>query len=133
MGPVRRGLILALTPGAAWAEVCDTQRPSWDGLPVGSVTEAFNLFTSPAGMGLLVLSLIALRFRQQWIGLGAVLLWTVWITMITMADPTGLRADAVAEGCIGPPTLFILAAAAICVGIVLWTKPRTQDDPPPEG
>ncbi|MEO1362750.1 MAG: hypothetical protein AAFU86_03130, partial [Pseudomonadota bacterium] len=97
----------ALLPSAAWAEVCDKARPGWDGSQVGAVGEAISLLLSPAGLALLGLSLIALRFRQQWIGLGAVLLWTVFITVVTMADPTGLRADAMIEGCIGPPTLFI--------------------------
>ncbi|MEO0502858.1 MAG: hypothetical protein AAFZ14_05995 [Pseudomonadota bacterium] len=125
-------IFAALLPSAAWAEVCDKARPAWDGTPVGAFGEAVSLLLSPAGLALLGLSLIALRFRQQWIGLGAVLFWTVFITIVTMADPTGLRADAMIEGCIGPPTLFIVAAAAICVAIVLWTKPRTQYDPPPE-
>ena len=131
---MRRVAVISATllPGAAWAEVCDKARPGWDGGQVGPVGEAISLLLSPAGLALLGLSLIALRFRQQWIGLGAVLLWTVFITVVTMADPTGLRADAMIEGCIGPPTLFIVAAAAICVAIVLWTKPRTSDDPLPE-
>ena len=93
---------------------------------LGTVGEAINLFLSPAGIALLLLSVIALRFRHQWIGLAAVILWTVFITVVTMADPTGLRPQAMAEGCVGPPTLFIVAVAAICVGIVLYTKPRTS-------
>ncbi|MEM8654668.1 MAG: hypothetical protein AAGF36_07965 [Pseudomonadota bacterium] len=113
-------------PSAAWAEVCDKARPGWDGETVGMVGEAANLFLSPAGLALLLLSLIALRFRHQWIGLAAVILWTVFITAVTMADPTALRPQAMAEGCVGPPTLFIVAVAAICVGIVLYTKPRTS-------
>ncbi|MEO1778127.1 MAG: hypothetical protein AAFU63_04990 [Pseudomonadota bacterium] len=129
---MKRVALIALLPGPAWAEVCDKARPGWDGAPATALTEAINLFVSPAGLALLGLSLIALRFRHQWIGLGAVLLWTVFITMITMADPTGIRRQAMVEGCIGQPTLFIAAAAAICVAIVLWTKPRTSDDPPPE-
>ncbi|WP_415921957.1 hypothetical protein [Tateyamaria sp. SN6-1] len=124
--------VCALTPGAAWAQACATARPGWDGAPANALTEAVALFTSPAGIFLLVLSVVALRFRHQWVGLAAVLLWTVFITAVTMADPTGQRADAVIEGCVGAPTLFIVVVAAICVGIVLWTKPRTQNDPPPE-
>ncbi len=120
-------LLLFLLPRPAWAEVCDKERPGWDGDTVTALGEAFNLFTSPAGLILLAISIFALRFRNQWIGLAAVLLWTVFITMITMADPTGIRSLARAEGCIGPPTLFIVAVAAICVGIVLYTKPRTDD------
>ena len=117
--------LLACLPGSAWAEVCVTQRPGWYGQPVGVIVEAVYLFLSPAGIALLLLSVIALRFRHQWVGLAAVILWTVFITVVTMADPTGLRPQAMAEGCVGAPTLFIVAVAAICVGIVLYTKPRT--------
>ncbi len=138
MGPVRGRLIAgssvlaSLFAAPAWAEVCDKARPNWDGAPVGAVGEAVSLFVSPAGLLLLALSLVALRFRFQWVGLAAVILWTIFITVITMADPTQMRVAAMAEGCVGPPTLFIALAAAICVAIVLWTKPRTQNDPPPE-
>lgn len=125
MGPVRGGLIVAILPSTSLAEVCETERPGWDGTPVTAVGEAVNLFLSPAGLILLIVSLIALRFRNQWIGLVAILLWTGFMTLVTMADPTGMRAPAMAEGCVGSPTLFIVAAAAICVGIVLYTKPRT--------
>ncbi|GGX43676.1 hypothetical protein GCM10007385_09490 [Tateyamaria omphalii] len=120
------GLAAAFFPNTGWAGVCDKERPGWDGAPVGAIGEATNLFLSPAGVALLLLSLVALRFRHQWIGLVAVILWTVFITVITMADPTGVRALAMVEGCVGPPTLFIVAVAAICVGIVLCTKPRTS-------
>ena len=124
--------LLLLLPSAAWAEVCDKARPGWDGTQATALGEAISLFTSPAGLVLLLLSTIALRFRHQWLGLAVVILWTVFITMVTMADPTGIRADAMIEGCIGQPTLFIALSAAICVAIVLWTKPRTPEDTPPE-
>ena len=127
MGPVRRGLILALLPGAAWAEVCETQRPDWDGVPVTALGEAGMLFVTPFGLLLLAFTLLALRFRSQWMGLGAVLGWTGYITLVTMADPTGARVQAMAEGCVGSPTLFILAVAAICVGTVIYTMPRKAD------
>ena len=120
------GFVSSFFPSFAWAEVCDKARPGWDGVPVGMLGEAVSLFLSPAGVALLLMSVIALRFRQQWIGLAAVILWTGFITVVTMADPTGLRPQAMAEGCVGPPTLFIVAVAAICVGIVLLTKPRTS-------
>ena len=132
MGPVRGGLILCALPGVAWAEVCDKVRPGWDGAPVSALGEALGLFLSPAGLILLALSIFAVRFHAQWAGLAVVLLWTVFVTIVTMADPTGIRPQAMAEGCVGSPTLFIVAVAAICVAIVLWTKPRTKDDPPPE-
>lgn len=125
MGPLRRGLILACLPGAAWAEVCDKERPNWDGVDVTALQEAATLFVTPFGLLLLGFTIVALRFRNQWMGLVAVLGWTGFITLITMADPTGLRDLARAEGCIGAPTLFIVAVAAICVGTVLYTMPRS--------
>jgi len=120
------GIAVTFFPTVSWAEVCDKARPGWDGTPVGIVGEAISLFLSPAGLALLLMSAVALRFRHQWVGLAAVILWTIFITVVTMADPTGVRAQAMVEGCIGPPTLFIVAVAAICVGIVLYTKPRTS-------
>ena len=128
MGPLRRGLALALLPLPARADVCQTQRPDWDGVPVTALGEALGLLLSAAGLVLLCLSLAALRFRNQWIGLATILLWTVFFSVLTMADPTGVRALAQAEGCIGPPSLFIALGAAICVGIVLYTKPRLSGD-----
>jgi len=142
VGPVRRrlrpgtlsprgqlyafGIAATFFPVSARAEICDKPYPDWDGTPVTAFGEALNLFLSPAGIALLLLSVVALRFRQQWVGLAAVLLWTVFITVVTMADPTGLRPAMLAEGCVGSPTLFIVAVAAICVAIVLYTKPRTS-------
>ncbi|MEM6758608.1 MAG: hypothetical protein AAF601_03935 [Pseudomonadota bacterium] len=132
MGPVRGRLticssaLLALIATPLWAEVCDKERPNWDGAPTTAWGEAVTLFLSPLGLLLLALSLITVHFRWQWIGLGTILGWTGFITIVTMADPTGLRADAMAEGCIGPTTLFIPLAAAICVVIVLRTKPRPK-------
>ena len=123
--------IMALA-SPALADVCDTARPGWDGTRVGAFGEALALFLSPAGLILLAASIIALRFRSQWLGLATIILWTGFITVVTMADPTGMRADAMAEGCIGPPTLFIVAAAAICVAIVLYTKPRSGGPDTPE-
>jgi hypothetical protein len=128
MGPVRRGLIIALTPGAAWAEACSTARPGWDAAAVTAFDEASTLFLTPFGLLLLAFSVVALRFRSQWMGLGAVLGWTGYITLITMTDPTGLRAQAIVEGCIGSPTLFIAAVAAICMGTVIYTMPRKADE-----
>ncbi|MEL6618072.1 MAG: hypothetical protein AAFY39_00275 [Pseudomonadota bacterium] len=116
----------------ALADVCATARPGWNGTPATALHEAMNLFLSPAGLVLLALSIIALRFRSQWIGLATIILWTGFITVVTMADPTGIRPQAMAEGCIGAPTLFIVAVAAICVAIVLYTRPRKDGSDPSE-
>ncbi|MEO9684727.1 MAG: hypothetical protein ABJR46_03055 [Tateyamaria sp.] len=122
------GSVIVALPGAAWAEICDKERPNWDGTDVTAIGEAFTLFTTPVALVVLAFTIIALRFRNQWMGLGAVLGWTGFIALITTADPTGTRNLAIAEGCIGSPTLFIAVVAAICVGTVIYTKPRNADD-----
>ena len=132
MGSVRGGLVLALLPASARAQACSSERPDWDGIPVTALGEAINLLLSPAGLMLLFVSLLAMRFRNQWIGLVAIVLWTGFISIVTMLDPTGLRAPAMAEGCIGSSTLFIVVAAAICVGIVFITKPQSSGTDPSE-
>ncbi len=54
--------------------------------------------------------------------------WTFWVSLISMADPTGTREIARAEGCIGSPTLFIALVAAICVATILYTASLTRRD-----
>ena len=124
----RLALPLATLPGPAWAEVCDKMRPNWDGTATTAMGEALALFLSPGGLFLLAATAVALVLRSQWGGLVVVLLWTGFITLVTMADPSGSRAPGLVEGCVGPPTLFIALAAAICVGTVLYTLPRKADD-----
>ncbi|WP_299652195.1 hypothetical protein [uncultured Tateyamaria sp.] len=121
-------LFAAAAPGQALAQACATQRPDWDGTPVSALDEALALLLSPGGLFLLAATAVALVVRSQWGGLVTVLLWTGFITLITMFDPTGLRGPAAAEGCVGPPTLFIGVAAAICVVTVLLTMPRQSGD-----
>lgn len=128
--------MLTLLPGTARAEVCEAVRPGWDGIPITAAQEAMALMFSPLGLLLLALSLIVLRFRLQWLGMGTILGWTGFVALVTLTDPTGTRGPAIAEGCIGSPTLFIALSAAICVAIVFLTKPRPTADPgsgtPPE-
>ena len=124
MGPLRGGLILALLPAGAIAQTCAQTRPTWDGTPVSALDEALFLAATPAALVLLLASLLALRFRHQWGALIVVVLWTLFISLIAMGDPTGLRAEEIAEGCIGSPALFIGLVAAICVAMILYTTPR---------
>ncbi|MEO0937762.1 MAG: hypothetical protein AAFY38_06375 [Pseudomonadota bacterium] len=114
-----------LLPGAAWAEVCDKQRPDWNGVPVTAFGEAVTLLFSPIGLFLLISTVAALRFRSQWGGVAVTVGWTFFVTALTLWDPTGgVRDAAMREGCIGAPTLFIALAAAISVGTIIYTAPR---------
>jgi len=124
---MRLAALVALIPGSALAEVCDKARPDWNGVPVTALGEAVTLMFSPMGLSLLISTLAALRFRSQWGGVAAVVGWTAFATLLTMADPTGFRPEAMAEGCIGSPTLFIALAAAISVGTIIYTAPRKAE------
>jgi hypothetical protein len=109
-------------------EICAQNRPDWDGIPVSGLQEALALATSPAGLILITLTLLAFRFRHQWGALVILVLWVGYVSLLTMADPTGTRALAQAEGCIGSPTLFIGAVAAICIGMIYYTTPSEARD-----
>lgn len=124
MGPLRRGVTLALLPTGALADACARTRPDWDGTPVSLLDEALFLVATPAALVLIIASLVAVRFRHQWGALVVVVLWTLFVSLIAMGDPTGLRAEEVAEGCVGSPALFIGLVAAICVAMILYTTPR---------
>lgn len=117
--------VLLLLPGAARAEVCDKERPDWNGVPVTALGEAVTLLFSPIGLFLLISTVAALRFRAQWGGVVVTVGWTSFATLLTMGDPTGgVRKAAISEGCIGSPTLFIAIAAAISVGTIIYTAPQ---------
>ena len=126
MGSLRRGLIatLALLPSQALAGTCAVSHPNWDGTPVGMAEEALALAMSPAALILICMSMLALRFKSQWGALMTVLLWTGFLSLITMLDPTGSRVAAQAEGCIGSPALFIGLVIALCALLVMHTMPR---------
>ncbi|WP_299048443.1 hypothetical protein [uncultured Tateyamaria sp.] len=124
------GITATLFSTPALAEVCDKVRPLWQpGTQATALTEALHFFATPLGLILVALSAVAIARRWQWVGLATILGWTGLVSLVALGasiDPTSVHALAVAEGCVGPPTLFIVAVAAICVGIVLWTKPRTS-------
>ena len=122
MGSLRRGLILALLPTQALASACDTIRPSWDGGDVGALAEAITLFSSPISLILLLSTALVFRFRSSWGALAACLAWSFLITAVTFFDPAGgVRTLAEAEGCVGPPWLFISLVAALSVGMIVYT------------
>ena len=125
MGPVRGGVILTLLPGAAWAQSCAEQRPTWDGAPVTAVQEALFLAGSPAALVLFLASAVAFRFKSQWGSLAVVLAWTAFVTFLTMLAPASRKA-AFAEGCVGSPALFIGVIAAICVVMIFFTAPSSK-------
>ncbi len=123
MGSVRGRLIIAaaLTPQAAWAEVCAVQRPDWvpaDG-PRGGVEEMGYILTSPLGLMLLAVLGLAFLVPRRWLAVVAALpaLGLAWLLMISRQAEGA--AMAMAEGCVGSalPTaiLLVVLAAAVLV------------------
>jgi len=93
------------------------------------VTEAISLFSTPPALVLLVLTAICVRFASKWGALVVVVLWTLLVSKITFSgstDPTGVRAFAMKEGCIGSPSLFIAIVAVMSVALILYTSPRSD-------
>ncbi len=115
----RLALLLAILPAPLLAEVCDKERPDWSRTqgPATGLDEMIFLFTSLPGLAILGALTLALLTRQKryfaisalFSGLIATALWWEAET-----DPTGLRAQALAEGCVGPQGPPILACALIC-------------------
>ena len=122
-------LLAGLAPTAASAEVCAQVRPFVaTGADGTAFTELVSLMGAPPSLILLVLTALAIRFRWQWVGLGVVVLWTAWVSLIAMSAPGPTMQQAIEEGCVGSPTLFIGLVAAICGGMMLYTAPRKAKD-----
>lgn len=120
MGSVRGRLTLvaALSPQAAWAEVCALQRPDWtaaDG-PRGALGEMGYILTSPLGLMLMAGLVLAFLVPRRWLAVVAALpaLGLAWLLMISrQAEGAAL---AMAEGCVGsalPTAILLVALAAI--------------------
>lgn len=129
MGSFRRQLTAAaltlIATGPAHAATCAQMRPNWTaGVPATAWDEFIALMSTPPSLVLILASLLAIRFAHQWGALVVVLLWTLWVSLVAMSSPDADRLAAMQEGCIGSPTLFIAAVAAICVGMILYTTRR---------
>ena len=130
MGSFRGRLTLTvattLLASPALADVCDTDRPEWDGRPVTLLDEAVGLFQSPIPLFLLGALAVAILFRHAMGTAIVALLWSFFISMIVWPDATGQRSARIAEGCEAQPTLFIAASAALCFAAVIYTARREK-------
>ncbi|WP_204115603.1 hypothetical protein [Shimia biformata] len=116
-----------LMPGAALADACTDLRPNWDGTPVSALDEFVALMSTPPALVLLLATALVVRFRKPWGGVVVALLWGGFGTFLTWGDPTGLRDAAIAEGCVGSPSLFIASTLAICAAMIAITAPAKRD------
>ena len=128
MGPLRRRLIaaapLALSAAPAAAQSCAEVRPGWNGEPVSAWGEVLFLAQSPIVLILILLTALAVRFRSEWGGLLVVVGWSIATYLATNRSGAGdALGTAMAEGCVGNPALFIAFAAALCIGVVVYTAP----------
>lgn len=114
-----------LLPTSVLAEVCDKVRPLWTlGTQQTAWGELVALMGTPPSLVLLLLSALALRFRHEWGALIVVVLWTAWASLVVFADADDdIHLIAVQEGCIGSPSLFIAAVAAISVAMIVYVAP----------
>ncbi|WP_131802532.1 hypothetical protein [Yoonia litorea] len=99
-------------------------RPGWDGTPVSAFQELVFLAQSPIVLILILLTAVALRFRSEWGGLACVVGWSIATYLVTdWSGGSATGTAAATEGCVGSPVLFITFAAALCIGVVLYTAP----------
>ncbi|MEO0773577.1 MAG: hypothetical protein AAFZ04_10385 [Pseudomonadota bacterium] len=127
--------MLAILPGPAFAEACDKIRPGWDGGEVGVMAEAVTLFSSPIALILLLCTALVFRFRSSWGALTVCLGWSFLITAVTFFDPTGgVRTQAITEGCVGSPWLFIAVAGGLSAAMIVYTgRPAEPAEPSNDG
>lgn len=123
MGPLRGRLIalLPLLPAPAIARVCENTRPDWvaaDG-PVGAVGEAVYVLTSPVGLILMGLALLALIWPCRWLAVIVALPVLALAGLLVLSRQADIAVQAMAEGCIGGiwlvAVLLVLIAAAVLV------------------
>lgn len=116
--------LLVFLPGPVFAAVCDQSRPGWqpsDG-PVTIFGEALHQLTTSGVAGLLVVMILALRFRNVWFTLVITLIAFIvaYLLYIAWSDPKGLMLASIAEGCVGPP----FGAMAVLIGagafVLFW-------------
>ena len=99
-------------------------RPGWDGTPVTAFGEFIYLLQTPMVLVLVLGTALALRFRSEKGGLAVVIGWSIATFLVTgWGGSDGTMGSAIAEGCIGSPAIFVAVAAALCIGVVLYTAP----------
>lgn len=128
MGSFRRGLIFffALAPSIAFAEVCDKERPAWNGVPVSAWEDLIFLSTHvlfwPVWIALA--AAIVLKRTSLTIIAGTIAALHTLLQLSQLTD-TITRA-AIREGCIASPPLFIGLCAAICLASIYLALRRRR-------
>jgi len=121
-------ILMLLTASPAFAEVCDKERPRWDPKS-GSVNpfeELYFFFTSPVGIGLIIMIVATLYFRKRWLSIISAAL-ILLIAAITAANWFWLGDDilnaAYREGCRASPLVTIGVLALLSIWLFQYGKP----------
>jgi hypothetical protein len=115
----------------AHADACAAERPFWDGIPVSAWDEFLIVMQTPVVLLLLVATALVVRLRSEKGGLAVVVGWSLSTYLVLdWAGTSPVRAAAMAEGCIGNPSVFITVAVLVCIGVVLYTAPLKREKKP---
>lgn len=106
---------ILLLPSAAFAEVCDKEVPTWDFTtgPASQLEYFVAATTSPIGISILGVLVLAIAFRRLWLQiLGGVLILLVVLGIVSLqSDPVYLAS--IREGCRAEPHWLLFALAAV--------------------
>lgn len=112
-----------LETDALFGYACAVLRPAWNGDPVSSLAEIFDLATSPASLAFIALTAVALWHRNFWTTMLLCLLWIGWATHILISEFTYeplMTAQKI--GCIGSSIPYLILGSMICVATLGVTR-----------
>lgn len=93
-------------------------------MPVTPWGEFLILLQTPVVLLLILATALVIRFRLEWAGLLVVVGWSLSTYLVLdWAGTDSVRQSGMAEGCIGSPSIFIVVAVMVCIGVVLYTAP----------
>lgn len=119
---------LSVSPTVIFAEVCDKERPNWNGIPVTAAKEVVFLFTQPTQIILLAITVFVI-YRRARISCGLLaLVWAAFIPSLLTRDLDDAIWEGFQEGCIGSADLSIGLSAAICI-VTLYAALRPRRKP----
>ncbi|WP_298858434.1 hypothetical protein [uncultured Sulfitobacter sp.] len=111
----RLWVFVLMFPTAAFAEVCDKERPLWTGTPTTAWSEAIILLTYPSQIVLLTATMFAMWYGWRIACFIFALIWVAFIPIMLTRDLDDMTWEASQEGCISSPILFMGLCGAISV------------------
>ncbi len=103
----------------AIAEVCDKERPLWDGKTATAFDEVIHLAASPIVWLIVAITVITALIGWRLLWAVTALLWlavaAALLSEALLPNPSGIRDLAIAEGCIGPPHLAFASTGLLAL------------------